>query len=75
MKKRQVNRKLIRLKNKILSPFVKDKKNKITNKNIEKDIIKEEKVCENEIKKEEVIAVSEKPIENDKKDGFQVIRN
>lgn len=70
MKKRQVNRKLIKLKNKILSPFVKDKKNKIINKNIEKDIIKEEKACENEIKKEEVIAVSEKTIENDKKDGF-----
>lgn len=72
MKKRQVNRKLIKLKNKILSLFVKDKKNKITNKNIEKDIIKEEKVCENEIKKEEVIAFSEKPIENDKKDGFKL---
>lgn len=75
MKKRQVNRKLIKLKNKILSPFVKDKKNKIINKNIKKDIIKEEKACENEIKKEEVIAFSEKTIENDKKDGFQVIRN
>lgn len=80
MKKRQLNKKILKLKDKVLNPFMKNKKSSqktiAINKDLEKNDIKQEEVVKEQenILNEELI-VDEELKEEVKKDKFQVIRN
>ncbi|MGM9978652.1 MAG: hypothetical protein ACI33J_07635 [Clostridium sp.] len=80
MKKRQLNKKILKLKDKVLNPFMKNKKSSqktiVINKDLEKNDIKQEEVAKEQenISNEELI-VDEEPKEEVKRDKLQVIRN
>ena len=78
MKKRQFNKKILKLKDKILNPFMKNKKSSqktiVINKDLEKNDIKQEEV----VKEQENIPkinLDKELKEEVKKDKFKVIRN
>jgi len=80
VKKRQLNKKVLKLKDKILNPFMKNKKSSqktiVINKALEKNDIKQEEVVKEQenISNEELI-VDEETKEEVKKNKFQVIKN
>lgn len=76
MKKRQFNKRILRLKDKILNHFMKSKKTIIINKNLEDDDIKQEEVIEEQENiSEEKLIVDEKQKEEVKEDKPKVIKN
>lgn len=76
MKKRQFNKKILRLKDKILNPFMKSKKTIIINNNLEEDNIKQEEVIKEQKNiSEEKLIINKKPKEEVKEDKYQDIKN
>lgn len=78
MKKRQFNKKILKLKDKILNPFMKNKKSSqktiVINKDLEKNDIKKEEVVKEQENISKIILDKEEK-EEGKKDKFKVIRN